>query len=157
MGRKYRVIFPVITISAAQDLIQVKGATGKSLRILEQAIFLAQESLPTAQGWKLRSQILPATVTDGTGGAAATPAKTDPGDVAATATALRNSTGVATSSGTAITVHEAGGHVYQGHLYRYPEQEAPVVGPTSSFTFGMISTPTTGIAFSGYVIFEEIG
>src|SRR5260370_22485038 len=110
MSRVYTVQFGTgspsvgVLVSAAQDLIQIKGASGKMLRILSRWVGADDTTLPTAQMIQLRDRVLPATVTDGSGGATPTIFKTDFGDSAASFTVLANNTTKATSTGVAIQV-----------------------------------------------------
>lgn len=154
MGRRYRVMFPNITVSAAQDLLQIKGATGKMVKILRHWLGATNQS-PTNQQLQLRSRFLPATVTDGTGGGTPTIEKTDPGDPAASFTALRNNTGKATTSGTAIVTYEDGCNVFAGNNWDYATP--PPIGPSESFVLELVAAPTGTLALSGGVEVEETG
>src|SRR5882762_9725805 len=101
MARRYVVSFENVTVSAAQDLLSVKGTTGKVIRLISVKVGATNTTLVTAKSLQLRVQFLPATVTAGSGGGTATPRLLDPGDSAAAATARINDTTPATSSGTA--------------------------------------------------------
>jgi hypothetical protein len=155
MPRKYQITTEDVLVAAAQDLCQVKGATGKMLRILRAAWGATDTTLPTAQMCKSRCRFLPATVTDGSGGSVPTAAKNDPGDVAASFTALANNTGKATSSGTAVTLGEKGDHIYSGCEFVF--RDPPVVGPSESFVFELLSTVSGTVHLSMQVDVEEIG
>src|SRR4051794_5105874 len=104
MPRIYTVSFENVSVSAAQDLLQIKGASNKVLRILRRWVSATDTTIPTAQMLRLRERFLPATVTDGSGGSTPTPAKRDQGDAAATFTALANNTTPATTNGTAVVL-----------------------------------------------------
>lgn len=155
MPRQYRVTFEAASVSAAQDLLQIKGASGKIVRILKVWAGATDTSLPTAQNLQWRCRYLPATVTDGSGGTAATIAKVDPGDSAASFTALANSTAKATTSGTAAVLHEDGDHVYSKLAEAFPDR--PPIGPGESFVFELLSTPSGTLHLSGGALVEEIG
>lgn len=155
MPRTYNVSFEQVTVSAAQDLVQIKGAAGKSVRILEVNISEIDSSPAPAQMLSLRCRFLPATVTDGSGGSAPTPRPMDPGDAAASFTALANNTAKATTSGTAAVLREDGCHIFSG--YQYPFPRPPVVGPSESFVFELLSTVVGGVKLSGSVTVEEMG
>lgn len=156
MGRRYRVMFKGVAVTAAQDLLQIKGATGKILRIIRQWWGATDVTAPTNQEVQTSSRFLPATVTDGSGGTTPTISKTDPGDAAASFTALANNTTKATTSGTAITTHEAGDNVFAGHSWDY-DKDPPTVGPSESWVFELINAPTGTLHLSGGVLVEEIG
>lgn len=155
MGRIYRVSFEEVAVTAAQDLVQITGAAGKMVRILRRWVGATDTTLPTAQMLALRERFLPATVTNGSGGTTPTVAKNDPGDAAASATALVNDTTKATTSGTAVVLGEIGVHINNG----YDEWclNPPLVGPSEAYVFELLSTVSGTVHLSGGVEFEEIG
>lgn len=156
MGRRYNVTFFEQSISVVQDLLQIKGATGRCLRILRQWLEIDDSTLPAAQFVGLRSRTLLATVTDGTGGAAATIDPADPGDPAATFTALRNNvTTKATTSSSAKLHYNGGFYVYTGHERMY--SSPPVIMLGESFVFEVVRAPSAAIIMSGGVEVEELG
>jgi hypothetical protein len=155
MPRSYTVTFEGVSVAAAQDLVQVKGATGKTLRILRAWAGATDTTAPTAQQLQFRCRLLPATVTDGSGGSTPTPAKIDQGDAAATFTALANNTTKATTSGTAVVIEEGGAHVFSGYDLAF--LRPPTVAATTSFVFELMSTPTGTLHLSGGVTVEELG
>jgi hypothetical protein len=156
MSRRYTVVFESVATTAAQDLIQVKGASGKVLRILRAWWGCTNTTLATSQSISTRCSYLAATVTDGSGGTTPTPRKMDPGDAAASFTALANNTTPATSSGK-VTLDESGDHLYNGYRSGWSEKSAPVVGPSESFAMELLSTPSGTVNLSGGVEVEEIG
>ena len=158
MPRRYKVPFERVSVSAAQDLVQVKGAAGKTLRILSQKCKPADgATLPAAQNLAFRSRFLPATVTDGSGGTAATIGPVDPGDAAPSFAAKLNNTTKATTSGTAVVLEESGEHDFNGYEYVFPKEEQPVIGPSESFVFELLNAPSGTIVLSGTVTVEESG
>ena len=56
-GRRYRVSFEEVTVSAAQDLFEILGAMGKMLAIRRVQIG-ASNATPTAQQLSLRARFL---------------------------------------------------------------------------------------------------
>ena len=155
MPRVYNVNFEDVAVAAAQDLVLIVGAAGKQLKIRKIWAAFTNTSLPTAQGLKFRGRFLPTTVTNGSGGAAATPRPVDPGDAAATFTARVNDTTKATTSGTATIQEEGGGHVY--NPYERVFGAPPQVGPSQAFVFELLSTPSGTLNLSGGVEVEEAG
>jgi S-formylglutathione hydrolase FrmB len=157
-GRTYRVLFGDtaggLAITAAQDLVTIIGATGKLVFIKKRWIGAVNTTIPTAQMIQLRERLLPATVTT-TGGTTPTIYKTDPGDAAASFTALVTNTTKATTSGTAIELFATGEHIYNGY-----DDEASFftpVGPSEAYVFELLSTVTGTCNFSGGVEVEEFG
>ncbi|MCC8946003.1 hypothetical protein H8A97_13060 [Bradyrhizobium sp. Arg62] len=155
MPRIYKVTFENVSVSAAQDLIQIKGASNKILRILRRWVECVDQTAPTGQMLRLRERILPATVTDGSGGSTPTPAKTDQGDAGASFTALANNTTQATTNGTAVAVGTTGCHIFNG--YDDIHDEPPTVIPTSSYVLELLGAPLAAVHLSGGVEVEEIG
>jgi hypothetical protein len=155
MPRTYAVTFEEVACSAAQDLVQIIGAAGKTLRILRQFVSMTDNSPPTNQQLALRSRFLPATVSNGSGGTSPTPQLFDPGDAAASFTAKANSTSKATTSGTAAILEENGCNAFAGYDYMFPRP--PIIGPSESFVFELLVGPVGTMHLSGGVIVEEMG
>lgn len=108
MPRTYYVGFEEVAVSAAQDLVQILGASGKMLQILGFNVGMTDTTPPVNQQLAIRCRFMPATVTGGSGGTSVTPAPYDHGDAAASFTASVNNTTKATTSGTAQIVWEDG-------------------------------------------------
>jgi len=155
MPRRYKVTFENITVSAPQDLVQITGVAGKTIRVLR--CWTSNTSAPLSAGQMLscRQRLLPVTVTNGSGGTAGVIAKTDQGDAAATFSALVNSTTKATTTGTAVIQDEDAAHIYAG--YDKAAMSPPTVAVGQAFVFELLSTPGAAIALSGGVEVEEIG
>lgn len=155
MARAYRVTFVGVTVSAAQDLVQITGATGKYMRILRHWVGCTNTTLATGQGLNLRARFFPATVTVGSGGTTGiTPSRNDVGDAACSSTTCAtNNTTQATTNGTAIILYANGCHLYQGDNWRY--DNPPVIGPSEAFVFELLSTVSGTVNLSGGVEFEE--
>ncbi len=153
MGRKYRVTFENVTTAAAQDLIQILGATSKILRILRQWVACTNTTLPTSQLFRIRGRFLPATVTNGSGGTTPTPQKVDVNDAAAAFTAFANNTTPATTNGTAVVLEANGFHAYQGYDNTFANP--PIVPAATAWVFELLSTPSGTVAMSGGVEVEE--
>lgn len=155
MSRIYEVLFDNVSVSAVQDLAQVNGAAGKTVRILRRWVNSTDVPVATQQQLALRERLLPATVTNG-GGTLTTPSKTDNGDAAASFTAYVNSTTKATTSGAAVLLGTYGVHIFNG-FDEEPDAFFPV-GPGQAYVFELEVTPTAGpIHLSGGVTVEEIG
>lgn len=157
MPRAYQVTFSGVTVSAAQDLVQIMGATARMIRIKRMWVACGDTSLATGQGLKLRARFLPATVTVGSGGTTGiTASKKDSGDAAGTMTTnATNNTTQATTSGTAVIVYAGAAHLYQGENWRFDD---PVdVGPSTAFVWELLSTVSGTVTLSGGVEFTEEG
>jgi hypothetical protein len=158
MPRRYVVTFEDVSVSAAQDLVQVKNAANNkvTVRVLRAWVGATDTALVTAQSIKTRCRILPATVTDGSAGSTPTAQKLDPGDAAATFSALANNTSKATTSGTALIVGERGDHIYSGAEHNF-QSAPPIVAQGESFVFELLSTVSGTVHMSGGVEVEELG
>jgi len=157
MGRRYRVSFESVAVSAAQDLLEIKGAAGKIVRIIRCWWGCSTTTLATSQSVATRCRFLPATVTDGSGGTTPSLQKLDPGDAAPSATALANNTTKATTGGTAVILEESGDHIYNGYRSGWDDKGCPIVGPSEAFVFEILSTLSGTANISGGVEIEEIG
>ena len=158
MGRRYIVPFDSVSMTQAQDLVQVKGAAGKILKIVRQWGKPADgNTLPAAQNLRFRGRFLPATVTDGSGGAAAVIGALDPGDAAASFTAKINNTTKATTSGTAVILETGGEHEWNGYERVWDKAAQPTIGPSESWVFELLNAPSGTVVMSGGVEVEEIG
>lgn len=157
MPRQYTVVTENVAVAAAQDLAQIVGAAGKTLKIKRVHVGATDTTLVTAQGLRLRARFLPATVTNGSGGSAPVPQKQDPGDAAASFTALANNTTQATTTGTAVVLRNWGVHIFAGLDFSFPSGQEPVVGPSESFTFELLSTVTGTVHLTMEVDVEEAG
>ncbi len=157
MGRVYTVSFKAVTISAAQDLVALKGSSGKTCKLRRVALYMNDTTLQTAQGLKLNVKYGSATVTLGSGGSTPTPRPVDAGDAAASFTAHANDTTPATTSGSFVDITPVGGHNYAGYDYSWPKGEEPVFGLNEGIVFELNSTVTGTCTFSGLATVEETG
>lgn len=159
MPRTYQVTFDTVSVSAAQDLVQIVGATGKIMRILRHWVACVNTSVATGQMLSLRARFMPATFTIGSGGTTGiTPSRRDVGDAACSSTTCAtNNTVQATTSGTAIKVYDGGCHLYQGDTWTYTPGREPLVGPSEGFVYELLSTVSGTVSLSGGLELEELG
>jgi len=156
MGRIYSVGFSNVTMASVVDMLQIKGATGKMLRIKRLWWSSSDVTLATSQMVTTAGKYMPATVTDGTGGSTATP-QAAPGDAAASFTCLTNNTGAATTGGTASVKFNRADHLYNGMDLKFDDAEAPTVGPTDSFILALTTAVSGTVHLSAGATVEEIG
>ncbi len=155
MPRLYAVTFEGVSVSAAQDLVQLNGATGKMCRIKRVWVGATNTTVPTNQQLETRCRFLPATVSNGSGGATPTPQPFDPGDHSASCTAFTNNTSKATTNGTAVILEEHGDNIFAGYDFMFPTP--PLIGPSEAFVFELLSTVTGTVNLSGGLWVEEMG
>lgn len=158
MPRQYRVTFEGVAVSAAQDLFQITGAAGKIVQPVKVVIKATNQS-PTAQQLQFRIRFLPATVTNGSGGTTPTITRTDPGDAAASFTALASNTTKATTSGTAAILYEGGEYVFNGleEVFDGLVIAQPPIGPSEALVVELLAAPTGTLNLSGTILVNEIG
>lgn len=158
MPRQYRVSFENVTVAAAQDLFQITGASGKIIELAAVDV-KAYTQAPTAQQLPFRIRFLPATVTNGSGGATPTIGKTDPGDAAASFTALVNNTTKASTSGTAVVLYDGAEYVNNGLSLVFDGIVLipPPVGPSEALVVELLAAPTGTLALSGTIVINERG
>jgi hypothetical protein len=156
MPRIYTIGFENVAVSAAQDLVSVKGSTGKICRLLRAWLGATDTTIQTAQGLRIRFRYMAATITLGSGGTGSpTIQPVDPGDAAASFTAHTNDTSQATTSGTAFLLVAQGCHNYAGLDFSFPRPQ--IFGLNEGVTFELLSTVTGTCHFSGGVEIEESG
>lgn len=156
MPRVYSVNFKNVTVTAAQDLVSLKGGAGKMNRLFRAWLFFNTNTLPTAQGFRLNLKFATATITLGSGGAAATPRPMDAGDAAATTTARTNDTSQATTSGAFTDRVPLGGHLYGGWNWNMGDGGI-YFGPDQGVVFELLGAPAASLELSGGVEFVEYG
>lgn len=154
MPRQYTVSFSQVAVSAAEDLFQITGGAGRTLRVTRAVVGATDTSLPTAQMLSFEAAFLPATVTPGSGGTSPTAAKADPGDGAPAFTAYANNTTPASTSGSQVKLYEEGVHIYNGLDRDFGD---PVIGPGEAFVLRLLSTPSGTVHLSGTLWVEESG
>jgi hypothetical protein len=155
MPRTYIVPFENVTISAVQDLVALKGSTGKTCKVNRVWIGATNTTIQTAQGLRLRVKFGSATVTLGSGGTVPTPTPLDPGDTAAAFTAHANDTTQATTSGAFTGLPAQGVHNYGGWDFSF--KNPPIFGLNQAVIFELLSTVSGTCAFSGGAEVEESG
>lgn len=156
MGRIYTVGFKAVTISAVQDLIALKGSTGKVCRLRRVWLGMNDTALQTPQGVKLNVKYASATITLGSGGSTPTPRPSDPGDAAASFTAHANDTTQATTSGSFVDLVPDGGHNYGRYEFGWGNN-GPLFGLNEGIVFELNSTVSGTCVFSGGAEVEEMG
>ena len=157
MSRTYTLTTENVSITAAQDLCQVKNgsSSAKVLRIKRAEFGVTDASPAASQMLRFRARLLPANVSDGSGGTTPTPQPLDHGDAAAVFTGLMNNTTQATTSGTASVQWASGDFLLSGVDEVFIEP--PTVAPGQSWVFELLNAPTGTVHASTTVTVEEIG
>ena len=159
MPRVYTVVFKKVSVSAVQDLIAIYGTVGKTTKIKEITVADVDAPSPsTNTQLALELKTLTEPVVAGSGGSAATPQKTDPGDAAASFTARVNDTTQATGAATS-DIREDGSNIYPGYTYPF---DPPIIIPCNSSGAGaavlaLVTALGTAVTLSGTMVVEEEG
>jgi hypothetical protein len=153
-GRMYSISFADVSVSAAQDLINITATSGMAFKI--HRIELGQRTLTAWESKPVKLIRLPATVTAGSGGAAVTPAKMNNGDVAATVTARANDTTPATTNGTPTTLLARDWEFLNGFLVVFTPDERPVIAPSQAVQLNLPTAPSGATLASGTILIEEL-
>lgn len=152
--RAYSVSFAGISVSAVQDLVALYS--GASMACELHGIVLGQITGTTVQNLNLSIKRMPATVTAGSGGASVTPQKIGRGDAAATATARRNDTTQASTSGTSATIHADVFNTVNGYQFFWPPNDAPTIGLSEAAVISLDTAPGSALTMSGTLYFAEL-
>ena len=163
LGRAYAVEFHNTTLTNAggdQDLFYIKPAADKICAI--EAVYLSNVGVAADAGdaqeelHRIEMIRLPATVTVGSGGGSMTPNPLSTNDAAAGFTARINDTTVATTSGTALTLHSDGWNVRVPYVWMPPPEHRLLVGNAQAIVVRLGSTLTDDIVCNGTCIVREL-
>lgn len=160
LGRLYTVPFTAVSISAAQDLFYIKPAADKPCFL--EAVYLSNvggtADAGDAQEELLRIEIirLPATVTVGSGGSAPTPGPVAVNDSAAGFTGRVNDTTVATTSGTAVTLHADGWNVRVPYVWLPPPEHRLPIANAQALVVRLNTAPADAVSCSGVAYVREL-
>lgn len=152
--RLYAVTIGAVAVSATQDLINVTCTSGMAVRI--HSLTLGQKTLTTWEGKEIKCLRMPATVTAGSGGSAATPRPLNNGDPAATFTARINDTTPMTTGGTAVTLYADVWHFLNGLLWMPAPEQRPVLAPSQGFAVNLPTAPSGSMTVSATLLVEEL-
>ena len=152
-GRTYNVSFEAVACTAVQDLIAVYAGASMAFEVV--SINLGQVTATTVALLNLSLKHLPATVTAGSVGTAATPRPDTPTDAAATVTARVNDTTQATSSGTVTTMLADVFNVVNGYQWIFPANARPTCKLSEAMVLSLNTAPAT-LTISGTMKIREL-
>jgi len=161
MSRMYVVSFEGVAVSSPQDLFEIRGAAGKLTKIRRWVLSATDTTAPTSQMLQVRARFLPsAGYVAGSTGTIPTRNPIDPGDAAASFTAMANNTTKSTAT-TPVTLYESGCHVLNGLDEPFDTDGRGasnlVVGPSESIVLELLSTVSGTVHLSSTVWVEESG
>ena len=153
-GRMYSISFTDVSVSAAQDLINITATSGMAFKI--HRIEGAQRTLTAWEAKPLKLVRFPATVTAGSGGSTVTPVKLNNGDAAATVTAHANDTTAMTTSGTSTVMLTEDFVFLNGFLVVFTPDERPVIAPSQGVALNLPVAPSGATSMSFTFLIEEL-
>ena len=153
-ARPYSVQFHNVAVSAVQDLISLTSTASMATEL--HGVVIGQISGTSVANLQISINRLPATVTAGSGGSAATPQKLNRGDAAATATARVNDTTPATTGGTKAVLHSDVYNTVNGYQFFFPPADVPTIGPSEAAVLSLDSAPGSAMTMSGTLYFGEL-
>ncbi len=154
-SRIYSTYFDNVTVAAIQDVFSLKAGAVNGCEIHQ--IDLSAGGVTAPAEIRLQLKVLPATVTQGTGGTAPTISPVDSGDSkAATATARANDiTTQASSTGTVKILEAHQWNVLMPWQWLPPPEDRIVIQATEGFALTIPAAPAS-TAISGTIKWREI-
>lgn len=152
-SRPYSVSFQNVSVAAVQDLLAVYN--GASMATELHGIVIGQITGTTVANLNISVKRLPATITAGSAGAVANVRAMGRGDAAATATARRNDTTQASTTGTALVLHADVFNTVNGYQFFWPPLDMPIAGLSEALILSLDSAPAAAMTMSGSLYFAE--
>jgi len=161
-GRVYTVTFTTTATTTTTDLFNFDPAADKPIRLL--ALDVGQlnrtgDANEDMIGWTIR-RFTGATITNGSGGTAPTPAPVNVGDPAASFTTRVMDTTIATTSGTNTLIHSSALNTRVGLLWVPPPECLVLAADTSGnckLLVRLEEAPSASTNFAGTAYVEELG
>ena len=154
IGRIYTISFQKISVSAAQDLFNVAATASMAFEL--HSINLGAEGVTAAEEVTIDISRLTATVTNGTGGAAVTPAPNASSQAGATITARRNDTGRATTNGTTTVLWNDTWQLTNGYVYQWAPEDRLQFGLSQNMIIGLETAPGAAHNVSATITVAEL-
>lgn len=154
MGRVYYVSTGEQTLSAVQDLLEIKAATAKTFKVHEVTISSSYTAIE-----KYRIDIIRATsgYTSGSGGGTATVTNANGSDASDGFTNLRNNTTQAVAGGGALNTIDSRFFNTLTTFHWYPPAETDVtITPADGLIVALQDTPASAL-YTCTAVVEEIG
>jgi hypothetical protein len=155
MGQRvYKTYFENVTVAAVQDLFLLKAGSVNGIELHQ--IDLSAGGVTAPAEIRLRLKVLPATVTNGSGGTAPVMSPSDSGDTkAATGTVRSNDTTQATSSGTVKILQAHQWNVLLPWQYLPAPEDREMIQATEAIVLDIAGTPASTI-ISGAIAWREL-
>lgn len=153
-GRTYSILFRSVAVTAAQDLCAAIAGASMALEVI--SLTLAQLTNTSVEILPISIKLLPATVTNGSGGGAFTPEVDTDTDSAATFTSRINDTTIATTSGTVHYKHVDMWNLVNGYQWIFPERARPSCKLSEALIFSLDLAPAASRTVSGSMKVREL-
>lgn len=150
----YTVPMHAVAVSQAQDLWHIKA--GAAYPLILHHIELDQKGLIAVEAREVRIKRHTVTVTQGSGGSAATPAPHAPGGASSGVTARMNDTTQA-SAGTITTLLSKTWQLLNGWFYMPAPEDRLYFAPGTGIIVDLPNPPSGPMTVSGFITWEEIG
>lgn len=155
MGQRvYKAMFDNVTIAAVQDVFLVKAGSANGVELHQ--IDLSAGGVTSPAEIRLRLKVLPATVTNGSGGSAPTISPADSGDTkSATATVRVNDTTQATTSGTVKILQAHQWNVLMPWQYLPAPEDREVIQAGEALVLDIPGAPASTVV-NGTIAWREL-
>jgi hypothetical protein len=154
MGRIYSVEFEAQAVTAQVDFFELTAADDLGLAIIGMEISQSSDVGDAAEEI-LRYRVIRGAATSGSGGAAPTPVRLDPGDAAASFTAETLNTTIA-SAGTPVNLHSDTFNVRTGlQLWLPPEAYWKTNQTAALLVVRLMAAPADSLTMSGTLYVKE--
>jgi hypothetical protein len=152
--RVYTDQFNNVSIAAVQDMFDIQPGATIGVEIHEWVV--GQVTATSVGNLRISNHRLPATVTTGSGGTAATPQKKNFNDAAAIHTCRVNDTTQATTSGTNSNLRGDIYNVINGYQYMPPPEDREQITISQAFIVSLDQAPGAGEVSSGTATVAEL-
>jgi hypothetical protein len=153
--RTYTVTFSNVTVSAAQDLFLVNAGSAMAFELHQ--LVLGAEGIVTPAELRVQIKRLTATVTAGSGGAAASLNPMAKGTSAASVNARCNDTTRASTTGTATILLADAWQLLNGYVFAPPaDEDRPQFTLNESLLVGLETAPGSTFVANGFAVIAEL-
>lgn len=161
MGQMYTARFDNVTVTALQDLFEIKAAASCVVIIHDWSVFQTSDTSDAAEEILLLQTIRgDSAEVSGSGGSTVTPQKQQSLQAAAASTVEANNTtrnGSGSPPASSDILGAYGWNVRVPLEKVYTPETRPVVGPGAFFVLSLPNPPADSLTLGGTITFEEIG
>lgn len=156
MSRVYSTCFDNVSISALQDVFSLKAGAANGIEIHQ--IDLSAGGVTAPAEIRLRLKVIPATVTQGTGGSSPTVNPVDDGDTKASVSTVHANdvTTQATSSGTIKVLEAHQWNVLMPWQHLPPPEDRIIIQAGEAFVLDFPTAPGSATNVSGTIKWREL-